>query len=257
MYMKPCETCGKLFRAKHSKTRPERKYCGDPCVGHTKAEPPVTLTCKACGTEFKKGAGELREYRKKHGHDQQYCSIKCSADGRVEESALRQTFACEHCGKTNHKKKYSSQARRQKFYHRHRFCNARCKGDWQIAKAAERFKRGEYTRHIKRGYAWLSVPKAVTGKKHGILEHRYVMQLALGRKLLPEETVHHRNGDTLDNRIENLELFSTNHGEGARITDKITHAIYVCKLYPQFLGEAGYELTPIAHDPTPLLSMGC
>ena len=48
--------------------------------------------------------------------------------------------------------------------------------------------------------------KLITVNGVRILEHRYIMETHLGRKLSKDETLHHINKNKLDNRVENLML---------------------------------------------------
>ncbi len=56
-------------------------------------------------------------------------------------------------------------------------------------------------------------------------EHRIVMEIALGRRLLPTEQVDHKNGVRHDNRLENLQLYSTAHGAGQNVQHTIQRSI--------------------------------
>lgn len=91
---------------------------------------------------------------------------------------------------------------------RGKFCSVVCKVD---------FARKNYRGMTSEGYIRIYPPSRDypgTDSMGRILEHRFVMQEAVGRALLSSETVHHLNGNKVDNRIENLELRIGQHGRG-------------------------------------------
>jgi len=97
-------------------------------------------------------------------------------------------------------------------------------------KEAYAWKGGVKEQH---GYRYIRAEDHPEAKWRGkyIAEHRFVMEKHLGRYLKKGEVVHHINGDGLDNRIENLELFASN---GRHLHKELSRHRYVKELPEPF-----------------------
>lgn len=81
-------------------------------------------------------------------------------------------------------------------------------GKTQTKEKNSGWKGGKFKNH--KGYVFVlckNHPYCVNGY---VLEHRLVMEVAIGRYLKPKEVVHHINGICGDNTPENLMLFACN-----------------------------------------------
>lgn len=252
---KPCENCGQTFYCYPSDIEAGRKYCSLECRSkHRFSKPlpaasrvPIPFTCNNCGNGFTMMQGYLTAYQKKFGRDPMYCSMRCSSEGRRKTADEKHKLTCQHCGNTVVRTRKLNSGR---IYADQKYCSQECKVAAQMVVAQKRFEAGGYKKHIKRnGYVWITVPAlSRAGGPRSVMEHRYVMSRHLGRELFAEETVHHINGNRQDNRLENLELFSSRHGPGQRVVDKVDFAIEMLTLYPEFARARGYELKSI-HEP--------
>lgn len=138
-----------------------------------------------------------------------------------------------------------------------RTCSTRCTA------ANRRRKPGE--RYIDpKGYAIITTSD---GRTTG--EHRYIVELLLGRPLFRTENVHHLNGHRADNRTDgqlvlmngklrsgNLELWSSAQPAGQEVGPKLEWAVEMAEEYADFvpddllarmaavLERRGYGVTP-------------
>lgn len=94
-------------------------------------------------------------------------------------------------------------------------------------------KRKKYI--TKSGYVKIYLPDHSNTDRNGyVLEHVLVMSDYLKRPIQDKETIHHKNGVRSDNRLENLELWSTHHAFGQRAEDLVVYAKEILEKYNNY-----------------------
>lgn len=253
---KVCERCGQQY-----KVRPRdasQRFCGKQCktahesvYGRANAKVEcVDFTCKACGKPFSHKPGNVRAYLNKWNKLPMYCSTVCGGEGRKLPDSAWET-SCVQCGKLMPiQRRPGGTINRGK-----RLCSTACRSLFRRLSYQANHPEQQPTKRIARhGYVRMIIPGENGKPSRDVLEHRHTIATQLGRDLLPGETVHHRDGNRRNNDPNNLELFSSRHGPGQRVIDKVQFAIDMLRLYPEFARAAGVELHELEQIPIPGLT---
>jgi hypothetical protein len=145
--------------------------------------------------------------RDKYGRFAKGHTIKCSPEARKRTAeklrGLKRTPEQNKHNSEAQKRYWSGPLRHNELLRRSKIgasVNSRIKGENHHSwKGGRYIGKDGYVRILKPGHP-------MTKKDNYILEHRFIMSEHLGRPLLSEEYVHHRNQNKKDNRLENLEI---------------------------------------------------
>lgn len=154
----------------------------------------------------------------KHGHKLVLCRCQCGTEKIVSQTTVK-------CGKSKSCGCLSREMATEFF---------REMGKKNVGENSPTWNGGKF---IRKGYVMVhspNHPRSQDRKSPYVQEHVLVMEKKIGRYLLPNETVHHKNGIKDDNRIDNLELWTSNHPAGQQVEDLISYAKNILETYKDY-----------------------
>ena len=143
---------------------------------------------------------------------------QCFKIKRQNESPKKKCECSDECQEIIPSITHNGKPMRYQKYHHKNFAFRDKKSNWKNG----RRRSGPYMKILRKYHKY-------SDSKGYIWEHRYYMELELGRYLLPEEKIHHIDGDCLNNEIENLMLFP-NHSEHIKFEKTIDMSDRQCFL---------------------------
>jgi hypothetical protein len=171
----------------------------------------ITKKCDYCGSSFKTYPYAVNKAK--------YCSKKCCDMDKIGKISPKRNgiiVKCSNCGKDRYIARY--QIKDNKKY----YCCLKCSGKSRLGSKASIETKTKMSK-IRKGILFKKDGWIKSGKykliyspahpykdsKGYVREHRLVMEKHLGRYLDIKEVVHHKNLNSLDNRLENLILFDS------------------------------------------------
>lgn len=109
-------------------------------------------------------------------------------------------YQCLSCGKNIELKDWFAKNGLRKY------CSIKCQHNYYSGSNSPQWKGGEI---VKDGYVFVRMPRHPRSNNNYVQKHIVVMEKFLGRFVLESEVVHHIDGNTENNDIDNLLLFKS------------------------------------------------